>query len=90
MLSRLLPLFLNNFINGRLDLNSLWRVLEQQQRYRPKRTDPSFGSGRFGRGTVWGGRRDGFGGGFSRGGLGRGTFPGGRRGGGGFRTGGGF
>ena len=86
---------LSNFINGRLDLDSLWRVLEQQQRYRPQRTDPTFGSGGFGRGTVWGGRRGGFGGGLSRGGFGRGTPLGGRRGGlrgggGGFRTGGGF
>ncbi|MCG6898413.1 MAG: hypothetical protein LJE75_00240 [Gammaproteobacteria bacterium] len=90
----LIAAMLNNFINGRLDRDSLWRVLEQQQRYRPKRTDPTFGSGRFGRGTVWGGRRGSLGGGLSRGGLGRGTFPGGRRGGlgggGGFRTGGGF
>ncbi|MEN8762050.1 MAG: hypothetical protein ABF290_06405, partial [Thiogranum sp.] len=68
-----------NFLNGMLDRDSLWRVLEQQQRYRPRRTNPTFGSGGFGRGTVWGGRRGGLGGGFGRGG-----------GGGGFRTGGGF
>jgi hypothetical protein len=88
----LIAAMLNNFINGRLDRDSLWRVLEQQQRYRPQRTDPTFGSGGFGRGTVWGGRRGGFGGGL--GSLGRGTLPRGRRGGlgggGGFRTGGGF
>ena len=90
----LIAAMLSNFINGRLDRDSLWRVLEQQQRYRPQRTDPTFGSGGFGRGTVWGGRRGGFGGGWSPGGLGRGTSTGGRRGGlgggGGFRTGGGF
>ena len=90
----LISAMLSNFINGRLDIDSLWRVLEQQQRYRPQRTDPTFGSGGFGRGTVWGGRRGGFGGGWSPGGLGRGSTPGGRRGGlgggGGFRTGGGF
>jgi len=94
----LIAAMLSNFINGRLDRDSLWRVLEQQQRYRPQRTDPTFGSGGFGRGTVWGGRRGGlggvFGGGLSRGGFGRGTLGRGRggfgSGGGGFRTGGGF
>jgi RimJ/RimL family protein N-acetyltransferase len=90
----LIAAMLSNFINGRLDLDSLWRVLEQQQRYRPQRTDPTFGSGGFGRGTVWGGRRGGIGGGLSRGGFGRGSIPRSRRGGlggsGGFRTGGGF
>ena len=73
----LIAAMLGNFLNGMLDRDSLWRVLEQQQRYRPRRTNPTFGSGGFGRGTVWGGRR----GGFGRGGGG---------GGGGFRTGGGF
>jgi hypothetical protein len=95
----LIAAMLSNFINGRLDRDSLWRVLEQQQRYRPQRTDPTFGSGGFGRGTVWGGRRGGLGdvlgGGLSRGGFGRGTSLGRGRGGfgsggGGFRTGGGF
>jgi len=75
----LIAAMLGNFLNGMLDRDSLWRVLEQQQRYRPRRTNPTFGSGGFGRGTVWGGRRGGLGGGFGRGG-----------GGGGFRTGGGF
>ena len=70
----LIAAMLGNFLNGMLDRDSLWRVLEQQQRYRPRRTNPTFGSGGFGRGTVWGGRRGGFG----------------RGGGGGFRTGGGF
>ena len=95
----LIAAMLSNFINGRLDRDSLWRVLEQQQRYSPQRTDPTFGSGGFGQGTVWGGRRDGLGsilgGGLSRGGFGRGTTLGRGRGrfgggGGGFRTGGGF
>ena len=93
----LIAAMLSNFINGRLDRNSLWRVLEQQQRYRPQRTDPTFGSGGFGQGTVWGGRRGGLGGVFGGGrgssrrgttlGRGRGSFG---SGGGGFRTGGGF
>ena len=70
----LIAAMLGNFLNGMLDRDSLWRVLEQQQHYRSRRTNPTFGSGGFGRGTVWGGRRGGFG----------------RGGGGGFRTGGGF
>ena len=79
----LIAAMLGSFLNGMLDHDSLWRVLQQQQRYRPQRTDPTFGSGGFGRGTVWGGRRGGFGGGLG-GGFGRGG------GSGGFRTGGGF
>ncbi|MGB7932342.1 MAG: hypothetical protein WCH04_08960 [Gammaproteobacteria bacterium] len=79
----LIAAMLGGFLNGMLDHDSLWRVLQQQQRYRPQRTDPTFGSGGFGRGTVWGGGRGGFGGGLG-GGFGRGS------GGGGFRTGGGF
>jgi len=78
----LVAAMLGNFLNGVLDRDSLWRVLEQQQRYRPQRTNPTFGSGGFGRGSVWGGRRGGSGGSLG-GGFGRG-------GGGGFRTGGGF
>ena len=86
---------LGQFVSGVLDRRSLWRVLEQQHSYRPERSDPSFGSGGFGRGTPWGG-----GGGVDLGdivgSLGRGGFGGGHRGGGGsgggggFRTGGGF
>lgn len=79
----LITAMLGSFLNGMLDRDSLWRVLQQQQRYRPQRTDPGFGSGGFGRGTVWGGRRGGFNGGVG-GGFGRGG------GSGGFRTGGGF
>ena len=84
----LIAAMLSSFLNGMLDRDGLWRILEQQQRYQPRRTNPSFGSGGFGRGTIWGGRRGGFGrglgGGFG-GGFGRGS-----GGGGGFRTGGGF
>jgi hypothetical protein len=92
-----------NFVNGALDRRALWRVLEEQQRYQPQYSDPRFGSGGFGRGTVWGGGlgdilgelergglgrgRGGFGGGWG-GGIGGGGGP--RGGGGGFRTGGGF
>lgn len=67
-------MLLGNFLNGMLSRESLWRVLEQQQHYRPRRSNPNFGSGSFGRGSPWGGGRSG-GGGF---------------GGGGFHTGGGF
>jgi hypothetical protein len=87
---------LGQFLNGVLDRRALWRVLQEQHSYRPERSDPSFGSGGFGRGTPWGG-----GGGVDLGdilgSLGRsGRIGGGHRGGGssggggGFRTGGGF
>lgn len=94
--SALVAMMLGNFVKGMLDREALMRVLEEQYRYRPTRTDPTFGSGRFGRGTPWGGgfggisRSGGFGGlgGSSGGGSsGGGGFGGG---GGGFRTGGGF
>jgi chromosome segregation ATPase len=91
----MLPLLLGQFLGGMLDRGMLWRVLQEQQHYRPQRSDPTFGSGGFGRGTVWSGglgdlgdifgglgRGGGFGGGFGGGGFGGG--------GGGFRTGGGF
>jgi hypothetical protein len=78
-----LGVMLASFLSGLLDRNGLWRVLEQQQRHRPRRADPTFGSGAFGRGSVWGGGL-GRGGGGGWGGGGRGG------GGGGFRTGGGF
>ena len=101
----MVALMLGNFLNGMLDQRSLWKVLQEQQRYRPRRSNPTFGSGGFGRGTPWGGSagdlrdlgdivgglgRGGFGrGGFGRGGRGGGGSRGGS-GGGGFRTGGGF
>ena len=67
---------LANVLSGMLDRKALWRVLDQQRRYRPPRTDTTFGSGGFGRGSPWGGGRS----------------PRGGRGprGGGFRTGGKF
>jgi hypothetical protein len=88
-----ITLILGNFLNGMLDRQTLWKVLQEQQRYRPQRSDPTFGSGGFGRGTPWGGGVGDLGdifGQLGRGGhrRGRGGFRGG--GGGGFRTGGGF
>jgi hypothetical protein len=90
----LVALMLTNFVKGVLDREALMRVLEEQYRHRPPRTDPTFGSGRFGRGSPWGG---GFGRGSGSGGLGGGIGGGGfgtgggfGGGGGGFRTGGGF
>jgi DNA repair exonuclease SbcCD ATPase subunit len=92
--SGLIALMLGNFLNGLLDRQALLKVLQEQHRYRPQRSDPTFGSGGFGRGTVWGGGagdlRDL---GDALGGLGRGRsggLGGGLRRGGGFRTGGGF
>jgi hypothetical protein len=94
--SGLIALMLANFLNGLLDRQTLWKVLQEQHRYRPRRSDPTFGSGGFGRGSPWGGGsvdlRDL---GSVLGGLGRGRSGGlgggfGRGGRGGFRTGGGF
>ena len=45
---------LGGLLEGALDREGLWRVLEQQQRYRPRRTNPIFGLGGFGRETIWG------------------------------------
>ncbi len=96
----MIAMMLGQFLNGALDRRNLWRVMQEQQRYRPERSDPGFGSGAFGRGTVWGGglgdaRRQGdIFGGLGRGSAGRtgGSGAAGKRGGnsGGFRTGGGF
>jgi hypothetical protein len=74
----MLPALLGQFLAGMLDSRMLWKVLQQHQRYQPRHTDPGFGSGGFGRGTVW------------RGGLGDLGDVFGRAGGGGFRSGGGF
>jgi hypothetical protein len=91
----MIAMMLGQFLSGVLDRRNLWRVMQEQQRYRPERSDPGFGSGGFGRGTVWGGglgdaRRPGD----IFGGLGRGSGGGGPgnrgRSSGGFRTGGGF
>lgn len=95
----LVALMIANFVNGMLDRRSLWRVLQEQQQHQPQYSDPWFGSGGFGRGTVWGGGlgdilgKMGRGGqGRGRGGIGGGWGGGGGLGGGGggFRTGGGF
>ncbi len=50
----MLAMMLTNFINGMLDRDALMDVLEQQQRQQPRRANPTFGSGGFGRGTPWG------------------------------------
>jgi chromosome segregation ATPase len=92
---------LAQFLQGAMTRDALWRVLEQQRRQAPQRSDPTFGSGGFGRGSPWSS-----GGGAPRppsiprapslprppsGGFGGGGFrTGGRIGGGGFRTGGKF
>ena len=77
----LISMMLGQFINGILDRQNLSRILKEQHRYRPERANPDFGSGGFGRGTVWGGGSSGNIGSWGGGGGG---------GGGGFRTGGGF
>jgi hypothetical protein len=86
----MIGVLLGQFVAGMLDRGMLWKVLQEQQRYRPRRSNPDFGSGGFGRGTVWKGGMGDLG--DIIGGLGRGGFGGrgGGRGGGGFRTGGGF
>jgi hypothetical protein len=86
--SALVAMMLANFVKGMLDRDALMRVLEEQYRYRPRRTNPTFGSGGFGRGSPWGGSQSRGGGGFGGGGFRTGGGFGG--GGGGFRTGGGF
>jgi len=91
----LVGMVLNNVINGAMRSDSLWDVLGQQQRHKTGRARPDFGSGGFGRGTIWGGGRGGSGGGIFGGGGGLGGGSGGgrpksRRGNGGFHTGGGF
>ncbi|MFN2323619.1 MAG: hypothetical protein ABR510_11755, partial [Trueperaceae bacterium] len=93
----LIGTLLIQLLNGAVTRDALWRILEQQRRYTPPRSDPTFGSGGFGRGTPWGGGgslpRGGFGGTSRAGGggfkpSGGGFKPGGSVGGGGFRTGG--
>ena len=83
-------MMLGQFLNGMLDRNMIWKVLQEQQRYRPQQSDPTFGSGGFGRGSVWGGGLGDSHGIGRRGGGGIGGGFGGGGGGGGFRTGGGF
>ena len=97
----LVATLLAQFLQGALSRDALWRVLEQQRRQAPQRSNPTFGSGGFGGGSPWSS-----GGGTPRapsvprlpsaprppsGGFGGGGFrTGGRIGGGGFRTGGKF
>lgn len=88
----MVPMLLGEFLAGMLDRRMLWKALQEQQRYRPRQSDPGFGSGGFGRGTIWKGGLGDLGdiiGGIGRGGFGGGR-GGGSGGGGGFRTGGGF
>ncbi|WP_136799879.1 hypothetical protein [Desulfosediminicola ganghwensis] len=89
--SEVIGLALNEFLRGMASRDSFWRILEQQRRYQKRQANPRFGSGGFGRGTVWGG-----GCGMPGGGM---RFPNSGRGrravrprpsAGGFRTGGGF
>jgi len=97
---------LAQLLDGAMTRDALWRVLERQRRVAPKRSDPTFGSGGFGRGSPWGGGSSGgsrggpsvgFGGTKRAGGIktggsigGGGFKTGGRIGGGGFKTGGKF
>lgn len=85
----LVALMIANFLNGMLDRRGLWRVLQEQQRYQPERSDPWFGSGGFGRGTVWGGGLGDILGEMAKGGFGGGGRGHGRIGGGHGRIGGG-
>ncbi len=97
---------LAQLLDGAMTRDALWRVLERQRRVAPTRSDPTFGSGGFGRGSPWGGGSSGgswggksvsFGGTKRAGGIktggsigGGGFRTGGRMGGGGFKTGGKF
>ena len=84
------------FLQGAMTRDALWRVLQQQRRQAPQRSNPTFGSGGFGRGSPWTGggtiprpttpRLPRSGGSIAGGGF----RTGGRIGGGGFRTGGKF
>ncbi len=97
---------LAQLLDGAMTRDALWRVLERQWRVAPTRSDPTFGSGGFGRGSPWGGGSSGgsrggpsvsFGGTRRAGGMktggsigGGGFKTGGRMRGGGFKTGGKF
>ncbi|MDF1523950.1 MAG: hypothetical protein P1P87_14185, partial [Trueperaceae bacterium] len=81
----LIGTLLVQLLNGAMTRDALWRTLERQRRYEPPRSDPTFGSGGFGRGTPWGG-----GGTFGSGGFGGTQRAGGSRpSGGGFKPSGG-
>ncbi len=84
----IIPVLLGQFVAGLLDSNMLWKVLKEHQRYSPRQSDPRFGSGGFGRGSVWSGGLGDLGDIVGK--IGRGGFGGRGGGGGGFRTGGGF
>lgn len=45
---------LSQLLMGALTSQAFWRVLQQQHTYSSRRADPTFGSGGFGRGSVWG------------------------------------
>lgn len=74
---------LSQFLQGAMTRDALWRVLQQQRRQAPQRSNPTFGSGGFGRGSPWTG-----GGSIPRATTPRRPRTGGRIAGGGFRTGG--
>ena len=81
-------MMLTQFLEGMLDRNMLWKVLQQQQRYH-QHSNPDFGSGGFGQGSVWNEELGDMVGEIGRDtldGIGSGVFNSG----GGFRTGGGF
>lgn len=46
---------ITQFLTGLLTVEALWRILTQQRSSAQGRSNPTFGSGGFGRGTVWGG-----------------------------------
>jgi len=46
---------LAQLLNGAMTRDALWRVLEKQRQVTPRRADPTFGSGGFGRASPWGG-----------------------------------
>lgn len=46
---------INQYLTGLLTAEALWRLLNSQRVRTPTSSDPDFGSGGFGRGTVWGG-----------------------------------
>ncbi|MBA2665543.1 MAG: hypothetical protein H0U69_00745 [Trueperaceae bacterium] len=80
---------LSQFLRGAATRDVLWRVLEGQRSTASRRSNPTFGSGGFGRGSPW------TGGGASRGSsaagrMGSGGARGGRVGGGGGRSSGGL
>ncbi len=78
----IIPILIGELLKGAISRDGFWGSLKRQHKFRKRRADPGFGSGRMGRGGgPWSGGR-----------IGRGGRPlGGRRvGGGGFRTGGSF